>query len=350
MKALRWHGREDLRYEDVPEPSPGPGQVKVKIHLTGICGTDLHEYQSGPLFIAVEPNPVTGRMIPITLGHEFSGKVVEVGKGVSSLKLGDRVTGDCIWSCGKCFYCMRNMPNLCLQCAFTGLHADGSMAEYMVVPESTLYKLPDSISDEIGALVEPLEVGTHAIRRSRLQIGDTVAILGAGTIGICTLLATKAAGASKIFIVEISEARAERALAMGATAVINPKEVNAVKQICDLTNSLGADVSFDCVGLPISGPIAIQLARKGGTVVIVGMSPGPSPDFNFLNIMLTEKTILGSNAYVREAPSIIELLASGRIDPSRLITAKVALKDAVEKGFKELINNPEKQLKVLLQP
>ncbi len=351
MKALRWHGKEDLRYEDVPEPSPRPGEVKVKIHLTGICGSDLHEYQSGPLFITAEPHPVTGKTAPVTLGHEFSGEVVEVGEGVSNFKPGNRVTGDCVWSCGKCFYCMRNRPNLCPQAVYTGFHTDGSMAEYMVVSEVTLYKLPDSISDEIGALVEPLEVGVHAVRRSGLGIGDTVAIVGAGTIGICTFLAAKAAGVSKIFVVEISKARGERALAMGATAVINPKEVDTAKQICELTGGLGADVSFDCVGLPVSGPLAVKLARKGGTVVIVGMSPGPSPDFNFFSIQLSEKTVLGSAAYVRgEAPSVIDLLTSKRIEPSGLITGKVALKDAEGRGFKELINNPEKHLKVLLQP
>lgn len=351
MKALNWHGKEDLRYEDVPETCPGPGQVKIKIHFAGICGSDLSEYRSGPVFITTEPHPITGKAAPVILGHEFSGKIVEVGEGVSDFKPGDRVTGDCVWACGNCYYCLRNQPNLCSRAAFTGFHVDGCMAEYMVVSQDTVYKLPDSISDEVGALVEPVEVGFHAVRRGGLQIGDTAAILGAGTIGLCTLLAAKAAGASRIFIVEISKVRGERALNMGATAVINPKEVDAAKQICELTDGMGADVTFDCVGNAVSGPLSVDLARKGGTTVIVGMSSKPSPDFNFFNLFVTEKTVLGSLAYVHnDAETVIDLIANGVIDPSPLITATVPLKDGVEKGFKELINNPEQHLKILFKP
>jgi (R,R)-butanediol dehydrogenase/meso-butanediol dehydrogenase/diacetyl reductase len=255
VKALRWYAKEDLRYEDVPEPSPSPGQVKVKVHWTGICGSDLHEYQTGPVFVCTEPNAMTGRCAPITLGHEFSGKVVEVGKGITSFKVGDRVVGDCIWSCGTCYYCMRNLPNLCFKAAYTGFHADGSLAEYVVVPDYTLYRLPDSISDEIGALTEPLAVGIHAVRRSGLQIGETIVIIGAGTIGISTLLAAKAAGASKVYILEISKPRGERALAMGATVVINPKEVDPVKQVCELTAGVPPTLEICVAGeVPIPAP------------------------------------------------------------------------------------------------
>lgn len=343
MKALRWYSKGDLRYENAPEPSPGPGQVKVRVHFTGICGSDLHEYQTGPILIDPEA-------APLILGHEYSGRVAEVGQGVSSVKPGDRVAGDCVAFCGKCFYCMRNMSNLCLKPHYIGFSTNGSMAEYIVVPESIVYKLPDSISDEIGALVEPLEVGFHAVRQSRLQIGDTIAILGAGTIGTCTLLAAKASGAAKILVVEISKARGERALGNGATAIINPNEVDPVEQIRKLTGGLGVDISFECIGLPFAGPLAVTFARKAGTVVIVGMATGPSPDFNFFDIWLTEKYIVGSSGYVRgDASTITELLTSGKIDPSRLITGKVALEDAIEKGFKELDNNPEKNLKILLE-
>jgi (R,R)-butanediol dehydrogenase/meso-butanediol dehydrogenase/diacetyl reductase len=350
MKALRWHGREDIRYEDVPEPSPGPGQVKARVHFSGICGTDWHEYKFGPIFVPIETHPITGQKAPLILGHEFSGTVVEVGEGVSGFEPGDRVTGDCIWRCGRCYYCMRNMPNLCEYLAFTGHHCHGTFAEYMVAPDYTFYKLPGSVSDEIGVLTEPIAVGIHAVRRSRLQEGDTVAVLGAGTIGLSTLLAARAAGASKVYTVEISSVRREKALSMGATAVINPDRVDPVRQLRELTEGIGPDISFDCVGLPVSGPLAVELARKAGTVVIVGISPKPSPDFNFFNIFCTEKTVVGSQGYVRDTISAIELIADGRIDPSGLITGKVALKDGVEKGIKEVINNPENNLKVLLQP
>lgn len=347
MKALKWYGREDLRYEDVPEVFPGKGQVKVKVHLTGICGSDLHEYQSGPLFISTEPHPLTGRMAPITLGHEFVGTVAETGEGVTTLNVGDRVTGDCTWYCGRCYYCVRNMPNLCIKAASTGFHADGSLAEYVVVPDYSLYKLIDTITDDIGALTEPLAVGVHAVRRSRLQIGDTVAIIGAGTIGISTLLAAKAAGASSVFVLELSRKRGERALAMGATTVINANG-GAVSRVRDLTEGLGADISFDCVGLAKTGPLALGLIRNAGTAVIVGMSWQPS-DFRFVDIMLTEKNIVGSIGYVRDTNAVIELLADHRIDPGALITGKVEFEDAVRLGFEELVRNPEDHLKILVK-
>lgn len=195
MKALRWYGKEDVRYVDVDEPKPGSGQAKVKIHYTGICGSDLHEYEIGPVFIPLEPHPLTNSKAPITLGHEFSGKVVEVGAGVNTLKPGDRVTGDCMWVCGECYYCKHSMLSLCDVASFTGLTVDGSFAEYLVAPDYTFYKIPDTVSDELAALVEPFEVAFHAVRQSNMRLGDTVAIVGAGPIGDVVLLSAKAAGA-----------------------------------------------------------------------------------------------------------------------------------------------------------
>ncbi len=350
MKALRWYGKEDLRYEDVPEPYPGPGQVKVKVRWCGICGTDLHEYRAGPVFYATSPNPLTGRCAPLTIGHEFTGDVVELGEGVTKRKVGERVTADSIWACGSCYYCKRNMPNLCLLGGYTGCQSDGAMAEYVVVPEYTLYKLPDSISYEIGALTETLACGVHPVRRSGLQEGDTVAIVGAGTIGLANMLAIRAAGASRIYVLEISETRGQRALAKGATAVVNPRECDPVEQILRLTDGLGVDVSFDCAGNSVSGPLAVKLARRAGTVVIVGITEHPSPNFNFNDINLSERTVIGSLGYIGDTRTVIELIEDGRIDPSGLVTGTVKLQDAVEKGFKELINHPDKHVKILVQP
>lgn len=165
------------------------------------------------------------------------------------------------------------------------------MAEYVVIPDYTLYKLPDSIAYEIGALTEALASGVHFVRMSRLQEGDTVAILGAGTVGLATLLAARAAGASEVYVLEISESRGERALVNGATAVINPQDGNPVDQIRSLTGGLGVDISIDCVGNHLSAPLAIELARKAGTVLIAGITEKPSLNYNFNNIGLTEKML-----------------------------------------------------------
>jgi (R,R)-butanediol dehydrogenase/meso-butanediol dehydrogenase/diacetyl reductase len=340
MKALRWHGRKDLRYEDVPEPSPGPGQVKAKINLAGICGTDLKEYKDGPCMIAVDK-------APLTLGHEFAGIVVGVGEGVTDFKVGERVTGVGNWVCGQCYFCKKSMFNLCLNSGFSGLTVDGCMAEYFVAPSYSFYKLPGSVPDEAGALVEPLAVAIHAVRRGNVRPGYRVAIVGAGTIGLCTLLAARAAGASEVYVVAKHRAGREVALAMGATAVINPND-EPVKTIGNLTDGLGVDVSFECVGRPDTPQISVDLARRGGTTVIMGVFDKPSSIY-FQSVMFNQKTIVGSPIYVDEAKTAIALMKDKRIDPSRLITSTAFLKDAVEMGFEKLINNKEEDIKILLQ-
>lgn len=348
MKAIRWHAREDIRYEDVPEPTPGPGQVKAKIHYTGICGSDLHEYEAGPIFIPLTPHPVTGSMAPIILGHEFTGKVVELGEGVAGFNVGDRVTGDCLWICGECYYCMRSRPSLCPSQAATGLSVDGSMTEYMVAPAYTFYKLPESVSDEIGVLVEPLSVAFHAIRQGKLHVGDSVAIVGAGQIGCSVILAAKVAGASKIYVVEYSNGRREMAMEMGATMAIDPAEGDPVQTILDLTGGLGADVSFDCAGQKSSPPIALQCARPGGTVVIVGIFAETSP-IHFNDVVFGERNIVGCAAYAYETSFVIDMIANGTIQPSTLITGKIELKDVEKRGFKELIKNKDRHLKIIVE-
>ena len=340
MKALKWYGRRDLRYVDIVEPTPGPGQLKIKVKLAGICGTDLKEYSNGPFMI--DPNKV-----PITLGHEFAGVVSEVGTGVKMFKVGERVTGVGYWFCGECYYCRRSMNNLCLKAGFTGLSTEGSFAEYVVLPSYAVNKLPDLVSDEAGALVEPLAVAVHAVRQGNVRPGDRVCIVGDGTIGLCTLLAARAAGASEIYIVSKHSYKGKVALAMGATAVLNSND-DPVKQIINRSQGLGADVSFECVGHPDTPQLAVDLARKAGTTVILGVFNTPSA-FNFMNVMFCEKRIIGSGIYVYEAETVIALLADKRINAERLITAKVPFEDATKLGFEKLISDRERNIKVLIK-
>jgi len=351
MKAAVWHGRRNVRVEEVPEPpAPGPGEVKIKVHWCGICGSDLHEYVAGPIFIPVEsPHPLTGKTAPLILGHEFSGEVVEVGEGVTDVKVGDRVTADACWYCGECYMCKRNRYSLCEKLAFTGLMADGAFAEYVNVPAYTLYKLPPEIPSDIGALVEPIAVGIHAIRRGHVLEGDTVAIVGAGPIGLVTLQAARAAGASKVFCIEIAKARKEFAQKLGATAVVDPTETDVIEEIRRLTDGLGVDVAIECVGGEGTAPLAIQLTRVGGRAVIVGIFEKPS-QLHFNELVFYEKEVYGSLAYYGEFDTAIALLADGRIVGEPLITGKIKLDEIVEKGFEELIAHKESNIKILVSP
>ncbi len=341
MKALRWHGNRDIRYEDAPEPEAGPGQVKIKINLAGVCGTDLKEYVDGPIMIAVDK-------APITLGHEFAGEVVALGKDVTAFRIGDRVTGLGEWYCGYCHYCKKGMYNLCLNGPFTGLMESGCMAEYMVAPANTLYKLPDAVTDEEGALVEPLSVAVHAVRLGKIQIGDRVAVVGDGTIGISTVMAARAAGASEVYLIAKYRKRGTKALSMGATKVIYSTEGDPATEISALTEGLGVDAAIECVGRPETPQLTVSLVRKGGVAVMVGVF-GQASTFNFGSIVFNQITVVGSPIYVDEARAVLALMADKRLDARGLITATVPLRDAVAAGFDRLTSSKEGNMKILLQ-
>ncbi|AET69763.1 theronine dehydrogenase-like Zn-dependent dehydrogenase [Desulfosporosinus orientis DSM 765] len=351
MKAAVWYGRKDVRVVDVPEPpSPGEGWVKVRVEWCGICGSDLHEYLAGPIFIpAAEPDALTGSKAPLILGHEFSGEVVEIGPGVKNVQVGDRVAPDACQVCWECYHCKRMNYSMCEKLAFTGLMTDGAFAEYVNVPAYTMYKIPDDMSYEAAAVIEPIAVGIHAVRQAPVIEGDKVVVLGAGTIGLATLQAAKAAGASRVYVIEMAKARKEYALNMGATAVFDPREVDVVAKIKELTDGLGADVTFECVGNEKTAPLAIQLARKSGKVVMVGIFERES-SFNFFEVTANEKHIIGSLAYNGEFATAIDLLNDGRLSAEPMITGKIKLEDIIEKGFDELVNRKEANIKILVSP
>ncbi len=351
MKAAVWYGKKDVRVENVPEPpAPGPKEVKIKVHWCGICGSDLHEYDAGPIFIpANAPHPLTGAQAPLILGHEFSGEVVQTGSAVDNVQVGDRVTADACQYCGECYMCKQNRYSLCSTLAFTGLMANGAFAEYVNVPAYTLFKIPPEMPFDAAAFVEPVAVGVHAIRRGHVLQGDTVAIVGAGTIGLVTLQSAKAAGARKVIVLEMAKARKEYATKLGATAVIDPTETDPIADVRRLTGGLGVDVAFECVGGSKTGALAVDLTRIGGRTVLVGIFEKPS-EIHFNNLVFFEKEILGSLAYYGEFATAIALMADGRIIAEPLITARIKLDDIVENGFKELLANREKHIKILVSP
>jgi (R,R)-butanediol dehydrogenase/meso-butanediol dehydrogenase/diacetyl reductase len=342
MKALRWYARKDLRYVDVPEPSPGPGQLKIKVSLAGICGTDLKEYSKGPVMIPPAK-------VPLTMGHEFVGRVAAVGKGVKGFKVGDRVSGVGYYYCGACYCCKKGLYNICVNQGFTGLLTDGCLAEYFVIPAYACYKLPDAVSDEAGVLVEPMAVGLHAVRQGKVRAGDTVAILGDGAIGLCVLMAAKIAGAGAIYMVAKHKGRGELARKLGATDVIYlDGRTSLATSFQELSGGPGADVAFECVGNPETPQLTVDLTRRAGVTVLVGVFDKPGM-VDFASLTFTERSMVGSSIYIDEGRTAIDLLAQKSIDPTPLITSRVPLRDAVKLGFEALLTDKEANVKVLLE-
>jgi len=351
MKAALWYGNKDVRVMDVPEPpAPCKGEVKIKVEWCGICGSDLHEYIAGPIFIpTTTPHPLTGKIAPLILGHEFSGTIVEVGSEVKGYKVGDRVAPDACQVCHECNPCKIGKTNVCEKLAFTGLMADGAFAEYVNVPDYTLYKIPDNMSFEEAALIEPLAVAVHAVRQGPLVEGDSVVIFGAGTIGLCTLLAVRAAGAAKIYVIELAKARKELAKKLGAHEVLDPSEIDINTKIRELTNGIGPDVVFECIGNDKVTPTAIEVARSGGKVILMGVYEKET-SLQMNSVVFTDKIIIGSLAYAGDFKTAIDLVSDGRIDVSPLITGKIHINDIIEKGFEELINRKNENVKIIVKP
>ena len=349
MKALRWHGRKDVRLDELPEPAAGPGEVVVRVAACGICGSDLHEYLHGPLYIPKAPHPLTGVVPPVTLGHEFCGRIVEVGAQVETVRRGDRVTVNPCLLCGECAWCRRGQFNYCAKLGSLGLSRDGALAPLVAVPAYGCHVLPPGLDDEQGASVEPLAVTVHAYQRARLRGDERVAIVGAGPIGLLMLQVLKAKGAGWVVVIEPREERRRLGRDLGADAVIDPEAEDPARAIARLTEDERVAVAFECVGSAPAFSTALRVAGKGGRVVLVGLVP-ETVQTNLLGLLAHEKEIVGSSAYVDEFPEAIDLLAGGRVRIDPLVTARVSLGEALPRGLEALLRREEKHVKILVAP
>lgn len=351
MKAAKWYGKKDIRIEEAPmPPPPGPGEVQIKVAWCGICGSDLHEYLAGPIFIPTTPHPLTGKQAPLILGHEFSGEVVAVGEGVKTVRIGDLVAPDACQHCGVCVTCREGRYNVCEQLAFTGLMADGAFAPYVNVPAALCYVLPPGFDLEAASLIEPLATGLKAVRRAGSLLGRTVAVFGAGTIGLGTIMCAKAAGASTVIAVELSSARKQLARECGADCILDPSETEVIAAIRAQTGGSGADVSFECVGHRETAPLAVDAVRNNGKVIIVGIFEEPS-FFNFFSLSGTDKTVIGTLAYtIDDFQGVANLLASGQLRAQPLITGRITLDEIITRGFDELVHNKDENIKIIVRP
>ncbi len=353
MKAAVWHKQKDVRVEEFPDPpAPKNDEVSLSVSWCGICGTDLEEYLQGPLFIPVgKPNPITGRHAPMILGHEFVGVIREVGKGIQDLKPGDHVAVDTLIHCGECYFCKAHQPHLCEKLAIMGLMTDGGLAQFINAPRYMLFTYPSSIPDAHAALSEPLSVCVRAARRGRLQSGESVAIIGGGTIGLMTAVVARALGASPVIIFEPEASRREVAMQVGATHALDPRASDPETAVKRLTGGRGADVVFECAGHIATMALSPLLARKGGRIVLVGLHDAPVP-VRLASVVIGEQEIIGSFSHIYDVDfsEAVDLISAGKVNAEPLITAQIPIEELVPRGLNELASSKGRQLKILVAP
>jgi (R,R)-butanediol dehydrogenase / meso-butanediol dehydrogenase / diacetyl reductase len=305
MRAAVYYRPHDVRLEDVDEPAAGPGQVKVRV---------AHEYFSAATFIPVEPHPQTGVKAPVTLGHEFAGTVVEAGDGVRSVTPGDRVAVRPTYTCGRCPACRAGAPNVCRVLAFHGLSGHGGgLSEYTVLPESMVFALPQEVSLEAGALVEPMAVSYHAVRISGIQPGQLAVIAGLGPIGVGLFFALRSRGISNIIASDPSPERRATLAKLGADNVIDPTVTDVAEAAHQVTGGLGAHVVFDAAGTGAAILSGIGALAPQGKVLVVGIHERPM-ELNPTVLLLGEAQIVASLVYTDEDyRHVIDSMARGEI-------------------------------------
>lgn len=295
-------------------PKVSDNEVLVKLEYVGICGSDLHFYETGRIGdCIVKP--------PFVLGHEPGGVVVEVGKSVKSLSVGDKVALEPGKTCGECEFCKRGEYNLCSDVIFFATPPiDGVFQEYVAHEANLCFKLPENVDTMEGALMEPLAVGFHAARQGNAQIGQTAVVMGAGCIGLVTMLALKAMGLTEIYVVDIMQKRLDKALELGATGIINAKQVDALEEVMKLTKGKGCDVAFETAGTEITTQQSVKITKKGGTIVLIGY--GKTGYINMPMSLALDKEITFKTVfrYRNIYPLAIEAVASGKVDLKGIVT------------------------------
>lgn len=315
MKAALFHQKEDLRIEEVLEPTVQPGQVKLKNAYAGICGSDLHVYYtpeaSGLDFSA--PHPLTGAMPPQILGHEFSGTVVEVGAGVEGVSVGDRAAVWPVYHCGSCAACDQGASNICRTIGFHGLTSDGGgMAEYTTVPVSMLHLLPENVDLRLGALVEPMAVAWHAVERSGIQAGQSALIAGAGPIGIGLWFALRARGIDTIVVSEPSAERRSALAGLGADILVDPTSDDLGAAVAQATDGRGVDVALEAAGAGAAVEASLAALAPRGRVVVVAIHEQPL-NLNPTQLVMSETGVTGALAHVpSDFEAVIHAMSEGR--------------------------------------
>ena len=328
-------GAADLVERDVPQPKET--QVVIAIKASSICGGDLHIYKgkhpSAPL--------------PMALGHELAGEVISIGPKVDSVTVGDRVTVEPVIACGQCPPCRRGEYGYCDNLSFHYRLGQGALADFFVADQRYVYKLPVHLSYEAGAMIEPLAVAVHAVRRAKIGVGDKVAIIGAGPIGLLVTAVCKAAGAEEIIISDISDTRLEIASLMGATRTLNSRKESVVEVVRERTGGHGFGKSFECVGSEGTFAQSMKCLCKGGVATIVGIFEQPTIQIPVTMFVSQEITVQGSQGYCWDFETALRL--TNVIELDRLVSHEFSLAD-VDKALKTALTPEEKPVKIVLKP
>jgi L-iditol 2-dehydrogenase len=341
IKAGVMHAVNDVRVDEVDFPQMRDGEVLIKVKAVGVCGSDVHYYKHG----RIGPYVVEKPMI---LGHECAGEIVETARDVKDFKPGDRVAVEPGYTCRKCTYCKTGRYNLCPDVTFMATPpVDGAFVEYVSWPADFVFHLPDNMSFADGALMEPLAVGMHAVRRSRLKPGEPIVVLGAGTIGLVTILAAKAAGAGEIIVADLEDVRLTMATKLGATRTINAAKEKTVEVVMDLTRGSGTDVVFETAGSIPTTQQTIDLVKRGGRIVWVGLAGEDIFPMPILTAIAKEVDIMGIFRYANVYPSAIQLVSTGRIDVAPLVTHHFSL-DNVREALETAYERRDGAVKVMV--
>jgi (R,R)-butanediol dehydrogenase/meso-butanediol dehydrogenase/diacetyl reductase len=352
VKAVRYYGRRDIRVESVDEPKEvGSNQLLVKPLWTGICGTDLHEYVAGPIVTPATPHVFTSATLPQILGHEFSAEVLDVGRDVTHVRRGDRISVQPLVMPMNDYYSRRGLNHLSEKMGCVGLSwAWGGMSDLAVINDYNAAKVPDTISDEEAAMIEPTAVALYAVDRGGVQAGSTVLIAGAGPIGALTVLCAHAAGAARIFVSEPNASRRRTIESFGICAgVYDPRTTDVVARVKDQTEeNVGVDVAIECVGKENALNTCVEVVRRRGTVVQAGLHVGKASTDPML-LALKDITIEATWCYpITMWPRIIGLVESGKLPISKIIDGRIQAEDVVSKGFDLLTAASNDKLKILV--
>jgi (R,R)-butanediol dehydrogenase/meso-butanediol dehydrogenase/diacetyl reductase len=350
MKAAVFHDARDIRVEDVVEPDGvGPGEVRLRPIWCGICGTDLHEYAQGPIVIPTHAHPLTGAQAPQILGHEFSADVLEVGKDVTKVRPGQRVSVMPLIFCGECYQCRRGRGHLCRTMGCVGLsYRWGGISEQCVVPVSQVTALADGMTDLQGALVEPTAVAAYGVDRAGVGPGDHVLVTGAGPIGVLASLYASALGAN-VYISEVNPKRLELARSLDVGEVFDASRADVVEELRARTEGVGADQVIECSGNERALQTALSAVRAAGHISQTGLHTRPAA---IDPMILSERDITLGGTWcfpTTDWPRIIDLIGRGRLPVEKAVSSQIDIDDVVSDGFEALLDPAGDQVKVLVR-